>query len=456
MSEMELNDLINHAQQRVKDTQQLQSTYFTKELAMIRIKKEAEKLTYTDWYGIKELDGRQLLEMEEREFIRTLYKAVLKRSATAEDFRIMLGALDYGNAHRIDVIDSVQSSEEAKQFTPITITGLEEARKKLNRSRRLKSMPVIGYILRWCKEVVLLPRELEYLQEKVDNIGKQQMTQAKLQEDTWNLNQTLQAGLQNTNGALQNVNKVLDSYHLSVEAKRLEEQRKVYERRLLDQFYVRYNEELFKESRDLLKERKKIYIEKMNQHFQVEDRQEITLADLGCGTGEWIEVVQEAGYHSIGVDSNEAVVEKDHQLYPGLEVVQQDSIAFLKAQPRKSLDVITSFHMVEHMEMIEVMELCSEAARVLKPNGLLIIETPNPLNVLISSYYFYLDPTHKRQIPPELLEVYVHAGGLKVKERVFVEPLNFVPYEYLDSDKIKDIVFRFNMEQAYSIVAVKE
>lgn len=442
MSEMELNDLINHAQQRVKDTQQLQSTYFTKELAMIRIKKEAEKLTYTDWYGIKELDGRQLLEMEEREFIRTLYKAVLKRSATAEDFRIMLGALDYGNAHRIDVIDSVQASEEAKQFTPITITGLEEARKKLNRSRRLKSMPVIGYILRWCKAVVLLPRELGYLQEKVDNIGKQQMTQAKLQEDTWNLAQTQQ--------------EILKVNHLSVEGRRLEEQRKEYERRLLDQFYVRYNEELFTESRDLLKERKKIYIEKMDQHFQAEDKQEITVVDLGCGTGEWIEVVQEAGYHSIGVDSNMAVVEKDHQQYPGLEVVRQDSIAFLKAQPQNSLDVITSFHMVEHMEMIEVLELCSEAARVLKPNGLLIIETPNPLNVLISSYYFYLDPTHKKQIPPELLEVYVHAGGLKVKERVFVEPLNFVPYEYLDGDKIKDIVFRFNMEQAYSIVAVKE
>lgn len=444
-----LENLIEKSRERVLETGNLCDSYATIETAKIRIKKEAEGLIYTDWYGIKELDGRQLLEMEEREFIKTLYKAVLKRSATAEDFRIMLGAMDYGNAHRIDVIDSVQSSEEAKQFAPITITGLEEARKKLNRSRRLKSIPVIGYILRWCKAVVLLPRELGYLQEKTDNIGKQQMNQARLQEDTWNMNQNLKVGLQN-------VNRVLDSYQLSVEKKRLEEQRKLYERRLLDQFYVRYNEELFKESRDLLKERKKIYIEKMDQHFRTENRQEIVLADLGCGTGEWIEVVQEAGYHSIGVDSNQAVVEKDHQLYPGLEVVQQDSIEFLRTRPENSLDVITSFHMVEHMEMIEVIELCSEAARVLRPKGLLIIETPNPLNVLISSYYFYLDPTHKRQIPPELLEVYVHAGGLQVKERVFVEPLNFVPYEYLEGDKIKDIVFRFNMEQAYSIVAVKE
>lgn len=452
-----LDNLIEKSRERVLETENLYDTYATIKTAKIRIKKEAAGLTYTDWYGIKELDGRQLLEMEEREFIKTLYKAVLKRPAMSEDLRIMIGALDYGNAHRIDVIDSILSSEEAKQHEPITITGLEAARKKLNRSRRIKSIPILGYILRWCKAVILLPRELGYLQEKTDNIGKQQLAQTQLQEETWNLSQGLQINLQNVNGNLHHVNEVLAVNHLSIEEKRLEEQRKEYERRLLDRFYVRYNEELFTESRDLLKERKRnAYIEKMNQHFQAENKQEIRVVDLGCGTGEWIEVVQEAGYHSMGVDSNQAVVEKDHRLYPGLEVVQQDSIAFLKSQPRNSLDVITSFHMVEHMEMIEVMELCSEAARVLKSNGLLIIETPNPLNVLISSYYFYLDPTHKRQIPPELLEVYVRAGGLKVKERIFVEPLNFVPYEYKEDDPIKDIVFRFNMEQAYSIMAVKE
>lgn len=451
-----LDNLIEKSRGRVLETENLHDAYATVKTAKIRIKKEAETLSYTDWYGITELDGRRLLELDEREFIRTLYKAVLKRPATAEDFRIMLGELDYGNAHRIDVIDSVQASEEAKQFEPIRITGLEAIRKKRNRSRRIKSMPIIGYILRWCKAVVLLPRELGYLQEKTDNIGKQQIAQAKLQEDTWNMTQTLQAGLQNANGSLQNVNEVLNRYHLSIEEKRLEEQRREYERKLLDQFYVRYNEELFTEPRELLKERKKIYIEKIQQHFRAEDKQDITVVDLGCGTGEWIEAVQEAGYHSIGVDSNQAVVDKDNQFYPQLEVIRQDSIEFLRNQPGNSLDVITSFHMVEHMEMIEIMELCSEAARVLKPDGLLIMETPNPLNVLISSYYFYLDPTHKRQIPPELLEVYVHAGGLQVKERVFVEPLNFVPYEYREGDPIKDIVFRFNMEQAYSIVAVKE
>lgn len=442
---MELEGIINQAHEQVMRANTLEKNYSTIDLAMVRIREEATKLKYIDYYNLKELDGNYLLGLDDRDFIMTLYKAVLKRPAGPEDFQIMLGNLCYGNAHRIDIIDSLQESEEAKQFPAIRITGLDEVRKKLNRKRRIKSIPIIGYVLRWCKAMILLPRELAYLEEKTDNFGKQMLTYDIMQKNVQNIGNNVQA-----------INEILHVNHLSLEAKKLEEQRKQYEQKLLDRFYVRYNEELFLESRDLLKERKGIYIDKLNQHFNTDNKKSITVVDLGCGTGEWVEVLQENGYHSIGVDSNQAVVEKDRKLYPHLEITLQESIAFLKSQPSSSMDVITSFHMVEHMEMIEVIELCSEATRVLKPNGLLIIETPNPLNVLISSYYFYLDPTHKRQVPPELLEVYIHAGGLKVLERVFVNPLDFVPYEYNEDDPIKDIVYRFNIEQAYSIVAVKE
>lgn len=442
LNEKSLDNMIEEGQQRVFLTKQLQEEYSTIDLAMIRIKKEAEKLQYIDWYGTKEIDGNYLLGLEDKEFITAIYKVILKRPAGPEDFCIMLGNLQYGSVNRIDIIDSLQASEEAKRFPAVNITGLEPIRKKVYRKRRLKNIPVLGYIFRWIKNIILIPREFAYLQEKTDNIGKQMLR-----------NEIYQPVIQQN---LESVNKVLKSYHLGLQEKKLEEQRKIYEQKMLDQFYVRYNEELFKEPRDVLKERKKTYIELLEEHFGLLNKKEIKVVDLGCGTGEWIETLQEAGYTSIGVDSNQSVVEKDRRLYPHLKVVLKDSIAYLKAQSTKSLDVITSFHMVEHMEMIEVIELCKEAARVLKPNGLLIIETPNPLNVLISSYYFYLDPTHKRQIPPELLEVYVHAGGLKVLKRIYVNPLNFIPYEYKDDDPIKDIVFRFNMEQAYSIVAVKE
>lgn len=433
-----LDGMITKAREQVLNSHKLGETYATVKLAKIRIKEEALKLNYTDWYGMKELDGKHLLEVGEEEFIMILYKAILKRPATSEDTRIMLNAIHYEHAHRIDIMDAVQASEEAQQFDSVRIVGIDEERRKLNIKRKIKSIPVIGYIFRFCKSLVLLPRELAYLEERTDILGKQ--------NSAYNL----------IRANVQDINEILRVNHISIREAEMEEQRKVYERKLVDRFYVQYNEELFVESRDVLKKRKAIYIEKFGQHFSTNDNSAISVVDLGCGTGEWLEVLQEAGYHAVGVDSNAEVVNKDHRLYPNLDVVQQDSIDFLRMQPKNSFDIITSFHMVEHMEIVEVMELCSEAARVLRPNGLLILETPNPLNILISSYYFYLDPTHKKPIPPELLEVYVHAGGLKVKERIFVNPLNFEPYEYKDDDPIKDIIFRFNMEQAYSIMAVKK
>ena len=91
----------------------------------------------------------------------------------------------------------------------------------------------------------------------------------------------------------------------------------------------------------------------------------------------------------------------------------------------------------------------------LSNGGMLILETPNPLNILTATYYFRLDPTHRFPIPKELLEFTVKEAGLNIKETLMLNPLNFIPYTYEEDDPIKDIIFRFNMEQAYSVLAVK-
>lgn len=445
-----LNDMIEVNREKVLDVQELSKHYATVDLAKIRIKEEAKKLNYMNWYDIRELDGQHLLKVDEEEFIMILFKAVLKRRATAADARIYLDDIRYKHVDRIDVIDAIQNSEEAGQYEPILITGLEKERKRLYRRRRIQGIPILGYILRWCKAIILLPRELYYTQEQCNQIGLRTSDYDAVRQN------------------VENMNDILQQSDLTSKNLKLERQRKQYEKRLIDRFYAQYNKKIFTEPRELLKERKQIYIQKLEEYFLNCDKSDIKVVDLGCETGEWVEVLLEAGYQVIDAHIDTETIHKNQGLSANYIVKKknsvnafeqrlQDSIAFLKCQPQNSYDVITSFHMVEHMEMIDIMELCQEAARVLKPNGVLIIETPNPLNVLISSYYFYLDPTHKHPIPPELLEVYVSAGGLKVRERIFVNPLDFEPYKYYkEDDPIKDIVFRFNMEQAYSIVAVKK
>jgi O-antigen chain-terminating methyltransferase len=87
----------------------------------------------------------------------------------------------------------------------------------------------------------------------------------------------------------------------------------------------------------------------------------------------------------------------------GLRVETADAVAYLQKQASESALVVTAFHLVEHMAFDALRHLVSEALRVLRPGGLLILETPNPENLAVATQGFYLDPTHERPIPPGLL-----------------------------------------------------
>ncbi len=86
-----------------------------------------------------------------------------------------------------------------------------------------------------------------------------------------------------------------------------------------------------------------------------------------------------------------------------LHVEQEDAITCLKRLPDNSHIVVSGFHIAEHMPFSDLQILVQEALRVLKPAGLLILETPNPENIIVGSSNFYVDPTHQRPIPSQLL-----------------------------------------------------
>ena len=123
--------------------------------------------------------------------------------------------------------------------------------------------------------------------------------------------------------------------------------------------------------------------------------------DLGCGRGEWLELLKEEGFDARGVDLDEGMLVACKEL--GLNVQVGDAVDFLKELPEASQVIVSGFHLVEHIPFVDVQALVQEALRVLKPGGLLILETPNPENIVVGSSSFYLDPTHQRPIPPQLL-----------------------------------------------------
>ena len=136
--------------------------------------------------------------------------------------------------------------------------------------------------------------------------------------------------------------------------------------------------------------------------------------DLGCGRGEWLEVLREINVEARGVDLDSAMVQECDKR--GLNVERGDVLSILKSASDSSKSLLTAFHLVEHLEFEQLQHLFREAIRVLRPGGLLILETPNPENLIVGTLSFYLDPTHRRPIPPQLLTFLAEHTGFPLSK----------------------------------------
>lgn len=139
-----------------------------------------------------------------------------------------------------------------------------------------------------------------------------------------------------------------------------------------------------------------------------------SVVDLGCGRGEWLELLHDQGLSATGVDSSDAMVAVCQQR--GLNAVHGDAIAFLRALPDDSQAAVSGFHVIEHIGIDALIALLDEARRVLRPGGLLILETPNPENVTVGSCSFWIDPSHRQPIPPVLAQFLAEARGFAAVE----------------------------------------
>ena len=180
---------------------------------------------------------------------------------------------------------------------------------------------------------------------------------------------------------------------------------------MTDDFYRAF-EERFRGSRDLIKSRQRVYLPFIEPLlFLYKDAKAI---DLGCGRGEWLEILRESGFNGHGVDIDDGMLTACRDY--GLSVATQDALSALKALPDESQVIVSGFHIAEHIDISNLGLLIQQAHRVLKPAGMLILETPNPENITVGTVDFYLDPTHQKPIPPELLSFLPqYYGFTKVK-----------------------------------------
>jgi SAM-dependent methyltransferase len=149
--------------------------------------------------------------------------------------------------------------------------------------------------------------------------------------------------------------------------------------------------------------------------------------DLGCGRGEALALLRDHRIAARGVDGSARMVATCQQR--GLDAAQGDLFEALAAAAPASLGAVLSFHVVEHLPSASLDRLVRLAWRALRPGGVLILETPSPLSVVVGARNFWLDPTHRRPVHPESLRLLYELAGFDPIERLDLRP--FPPAERL-------------------------
>jgi SAM-dependent methyltransferase len=395
-----------------------------------------------------------LLRYHDRAFIDNSYRAILKRPPDATEFARDLKRIRSGEFNKIDLLAALRYSNEGKA-KGVELDGL----KAPALVRQLGHLPVVGYFVRLVIALVRLPNQvrdqrefagyvLAQNQQIADFINTVSARLTEISEGVSRVEDKLSKQLTELRSETQTIeprieNRILEEAELvQNEVDGIREQTDLLHHRIhgvtvkgletvrLDDLYADL-EDRFRGSREEIKERFKIYLP------YVEPVRDALVIDLGCGRGEWLEALKEAGISARGVEKNVVSIAQCRDR--GLEVVESDVLAYLRSLADASAGAITGFHIIEHVSIETLVTLLDEVLRVLQPGGVAIFETPNPENVLVGSNFFYLDPTHKHPLPSELMQFLFDNRGFDP-----VEILNLHPW---DSGRVPgegELAERFN------------
>jgi len=147
------------------------------------------------------------------------------------------------------------------------------------------------------------------------------------------------------------------------------------------------------------------------------------VVDLGCGRGEFLETLRDKGIAARGVEGNVHLARECR--LKGLDVTRGDLLAFLRAEPDGTLGGVFAAQVAEHLPPPVLQQVLREAHRVLRPGGLLVLETVNPRSVVGFLEVYNRDLTHERPLHPETLSFLAAACGftdVRVEMRSPVDP----------------------------------
>ncbi|MGH9386018.1 MAG: class I SAM-dependent methyltransferase [Vicinamibacterales bacterium] len=143
--------------------------------------------------------------------------------------------------------------------------------------------------------------------------------------------------------------------------------------------------------------------------------------DIGCGRGEFLDLLEKAGIPARGLDLNSEMVEVCRTR--GLDVVEADALDYVSGVADESLGGLIAVQVVEHLEPDYLTRLLQTAFYKLKPGARLILETINPACWVAFFESYLRDLTHVRPIHPDTLQHLLHASGFGSVDIVYRAPI---------------------------------
>ncbi|MFX4301075.1 glycosyltransferase [Alicyclobacillus tolerans] len=134
------------------------------------------------------------------------------------------------------------------------------------------------------------------------------------------------------------------------------------------------------------------------------------VVDLGAGDGTWLTLLKQSGISGVGVDTD--IMKVEVMRAKGIEAVCADAFDYISTL-KSQIDGLSMLHIIEHMQPDQAIRILYEVTKCFTYKGRVLIVTPNFQNDTVIKKNFWLDITHVRPYPYELLSAILNSLGFK-------------------------------------------
>lgn len=350
-----------------------------------------------------------------------------------------------------------QYNEDTKKYTELEtlmksekaeinagIVGLEESIQKLefNSDIRAELLKCLEDTLTKVKSEVeeIIKSEVEIIKSEVENV-KNEVQSIKTGDEINSIKNNTRVAVERLRRIERKLKQLaIQDFNENVYTPSLVDNNTIKENKELDFDYFLF-EEYYRGSREEIISRQKQYLPYFSDA-------EIVL-DLGCGRGEFTELMLQENINVVSVDMDDDMVSYCRDR--GFNIKKMDLLDYLQTIDDNSVDGIFLGQVIEHMKAEDMISMVKLAYRKLKPNSWLIAETPNPRSLSIFAQSFYLDLTHNKPVHPFTSKFIWETEGFRDVEVQYFSPNNPIvqlpPLEISSMDQ--DVLNRFNIGLQY-------